>query len=487
VIEREWREASDMRSSPVGIAVVVASGAALRFWALGHAPVLQPGTAEADIVATVARMLKTGDLNPHYFACSGFYLYLQLAVAACRFLWGAGHGLWTSLDQPGAADFLLWGRAVTAAFSTATVILVYAIARRWGSRTALLAAALIAVLPDHVRDAHYVLADVPMTFFVTLAFLFTLRAHEKPSPGAFALAGVTAGLAAGTQYSGGVALLLPLAAALVMPAARAWRGRAMLAAVVSCAAVYLLISPYTLLDLPGFLNGVASTPGGSARALRAGARWAFYAGHVESAVGWPGLVLLGGGTAMAVSRAFAGPGRARSFLLVFFPVAFFCFVGLRADAAARHLLPIFPFVAVLAATSVVSGVSALRRFDMPRLARSLLIATGTVALLAPPLVASVQLVRHNGARMDRDGMPNGAVVSEQRTERAGARTTPAGPDAAAGRASPGRIRGGWVPGPRGAVGSVDDETVVLACNAQPSRGLHLVEQRNASHRLQFFL
>jgi 4-amino-4-deoxy-L-arabinose transferase-like glycosyltransferase len=91
-----------------------------------------------------------------------------------------------------ADDFYLWGRFVTAVLGTATVYLVYLIGMRWGARHALLAAGLMAVIPNHVRESHYVLTNVPMAFFTTLSFLLTLRALEKQTLGAFGWAGATA-------------------------------------------------------------------------------------------------------------------------------------------------------------------------------------------------------------------------------------------------------------------------------------------------------
>ena len=92
-------------------------------------------------------------------------------------------GLWRSLEQAGPSEFYLWGRAVTALFGTATVFLVFRIGMRWGARHALLAAGLMAVLPSHVRESHYVLTDVPMTFFTSLTFLLTLRAPRAQHDG----------------------------------------------------------------------------------------------------------------------------------------------------------------------------------------------------------------------------------------------------------------------------------------------------------------
>ena len=62
-----------------------------------------------------------------------------------------------------------------------------------GPHQALLSAALLAVMPLHVRESHYVLTDIPTTFFVSVAFLLTLAAHEHPTAAAFAKAGAAAG------------------------------------------------------------------------------------------------------------------------------------------------------------------------------------------------------------------------------------------------------------------------------------------------------
>ena len=78
------------------------------------------------------------------------------------------HGEWASLAQAPNEAFYLWGRAVTAIMGTATVWLVYRVGMRWGGRTALLAAVMFAVMPLHVRESHFVLTDVPVTFFVML-------------------------------------------------------------------------------------------------------------------------------------------------------------------------------------------------------------------------------------------------------------------------------------------------------------------------------
>ena len=77
----------------------------------------------------------------------------------------------------------------------------------------MLAAGVMAVMPIHVRESHYVLTDVPTTFFITLTFLLSLRAHERATVKDFAWAGVAAGLATSVKYPAGLALMMPLLAA----------------------------------------------------------------------------------------------------------------------------------------------------------------------------------------------------------------------------------------------------------------------------------
>ncbi|MGH9195175.1 MAG: phospholipid carrier-dependent glycosyltransferase, partial [Acidimicrobiia bacterium] len=140
-----------MRPSQVGITLILLVAAVLRFRGLSSGIPYAVGVDEPAIMDRVVQMMKTGDLNPHFFDYPTLYFYIQLFVACARFLSGAISHRWISLDQVGAADFYLWGRAVTALFGTATVYLVYRIGMRWGTRHALLGAGLMAVSSNHIR------------------------------------------------------------------------------------------------------------------------------------------------------------------------------------------------------------------------------------------------------------------------------------------------------------------------------------------------
>ena len=390
MVEREWREASDLRTSREGLAAVLIAAVILRFWALGHGIPQSIAEDEPEIVERAFNMMRSGSLNPGgFFDYPALYIYIQFLVSVLSFLAGAVGGQWSSLEAATTPSVYLWGRGVTAAFGVATVWLVFRIGMRWGGRHALLAAALLAVMPLHVRYSHYVLTDVPLTFFVTLTLLLSLAAHEKNRLGAFALAGAAAGLSAATKYNGGLAIVLPLIAAWMTIPAKPSRMAAAWVIVGSAFAVFLLAAPYTVLDLPGFLNSFARLAGEYRFTVTREAPWLTYLKHLRLTFGWPALLLAGGGLGLGLVRLVRGPGRVRWALAVTFPLLYLWMVSRQNIVFARYLLPIVPSLCVLAAAAVVSGVSLLRRYEIPRAPRTALIAGLTVLALLPPALQSI--------------------------------------------------------------------------------------------------
>ena len=383
-----------MRPSRVGLAVVIAAAAVLRFWSLGHGIPHAVSVDEPQIVERALNMMKTGTLNPHFFDYGQLTIYLQLVVSIVRFIAGSLTGAWGSLAQVTSDSFYLWGRAVTAAFGVATVLVVFCIGLRWGARHALLAAALMAVMPLHVRYSHYVLTDTPLTFFVALTMLMSLTAHERPVLRAFAWAGAMAGLAAGVKYNGGLALVMPLVACWMTPAARPSRLSCTFAAVAAAAAAFLIAAPFTLLDLPGFLDRFASLMA-EYRHDAPPAVWGgiTYLKHLRLQFGTPGMLLIAGGVIMGVIRAVKGPGRVPWALALVFAVPYFFIVAGQRIVFARYMLPLVPMLCLLAAAVVISGVSLLRRYQFPRGVRTALIAGLTLALLGQPAFTAVNFNR----------------------------------------------------------------------------------------------
>lgn len=374
----------------LGLVLALLAAALLRFWALPHGVPFSVQVDEPEVMLRAVRMMKTGDLNPHFFDYPTFYMYLQAAVATARFLAGAMRGEWASLAQAPPEAFYVWGRAVTALMGTATVWILYRAGMRWDRRTALLAAVMFAVMPLHVRESHFVLTDVPVTFFVMLAFLLSLRAQEQPTAAAFAFAGMAAGLAAGTKYNGAVAVLVPLLCCAMTPAVRPSRAVAILWTIAGMLGAFLVVAPYTLIDLPVFLNQFARLSA-EYRTVSPGQDpvWLTYLKHLRNALGWPGSAIVIAGLALGGYRAIAGPARVKWILAILFPIVYFRFISNQNLVFGRYLLPLLPFLSLLGATAIVATVRGMAGTRLSRPARNAIIIALTFLAIAPPAYTSI--------------------------------------------------------------------------------------------------
>lgn len=378
----------------IAVVSLIGLGALLRFWGLSSGIPFAIQVDEPEIMERVVQMMKSGDLNPHFFDYPGLYFYLELAVSCGQFLLKATNGAWRSLNQVNTSNFYLWCRGLTAVLGTATVLLVYLAGRRWGKWQGLLAAGLMATQPMHVRESHFVLTDVPVTFFTALALVLALRALEQRSSGAFSWAGAAAGLAAATKYNGAIALLLPLLAAGLAQGTFLDRLKWCVLAVVSFLGAFVAGAPYTILDLPGFLNGYAQLAA-YYRPPPSGAEppWILYLKHLRGGLGYPGLLVAIAGLGMTLVRSVKGPDRERWILLGAFSLVYFWFIGNKGLVFGRYVLPLLPFTSLLIAAAVVAAVEFVRRFvSSPRVATALA-ALATLVVALQPAISAVQFDR----------------------------------------------------------------------------------------------
>ena len=108
------------------------------------------------------------------------------------------------------------GRILSTFAGAGTVLVVFLLLRRRiGDLGATMGALLIAVAPGHVMHSRFQTVDVVATFFLALSALFALRlldrAEEDSGVKDAILAGLFAGLSAGTKYTGVLAIFTLLA------------------------------------------------------------------------------------------------------------------------------------------------------------------------------------------------------------------------------------------------------------------------------------
>jgi hypothetical protein len=226
---------------------------------------------------------------------------------------------------------------------------------------------------------------------VTLTLLLSLRGHERATSGPFVLAGAAAGLAAATKYNAGLAVIIPLVACALTPSVRPSRRVALSWTGLGAFLGFLCAAPYTLLDLPHFLNGFAYLASEYRAPLAGGDPvWLREIKSLRIALAWPGSLVVLWGLALGAIRIVAGPGRVRWVLATIFPLLYFFFVARQNLFFSRYMLPMVPFLSLLGAVSVVWIADAARRTIAARPARQAIIAVLTLITIVPPAYASLQ-------------------------------------------------------------------------------------------------
>jgi 4-amino-4-deoxy-L-arabinose transferase-like glycosyltransferase len=392
------RQASSTRvGAAAALVVILAAAAAARLWYMTSGVPHAVGIDEPQVIDRAIRILRTGDWNPHIFDYPTLVIYFHAIVAIVRFLWGALNGEWASLDGFTVTAIYTAGRFAAAMIGVLTVWLTYKLAAELSSRSvALLAAALLAVVPIHVRESHFILTDVPMTGLTTLSVWLAVRAGRLGTVRAYAIAGAACGLAAAAKYNGGVAIVAVAAAWLIHERTKPDRLTKAGAIAGAAALAFLIGAPYTVLDMQAFLNGFAAQFSRFASAVPGpDPAWMLYVKHLApaSARFTVPLALLGVGVVL-----WRAP--ARWLPAVTFTFAYFYVLSSHSPVFGRYALPLVPLLCVFIAVASLEIVALLQRVrPLARPALQPLLALALAALLLWPMAAETirWLDRHKRA------------------------------------------------------------------------------------------
>ncbi|HSB36617.1 MAG TPA: glycosyltransferase family 39 protein, partial [Thermoanaerobaculia bacterium] len=190
--------------------------------------------------------------NPEFFAYGSLPFYLTKLVATPL---AAVNPWFASYD--GA---LYTGRALSALFGAATVLLLFTFAKRlYGETTALLASLLLALAVLPLQNAHYGATDTALAFFALLSVGLLARYASDGRPRDALLGGAAFGFALATKFSA-APLAVPLLAAVVLRH-RAERklhraGFLLVLSGVTALAAFAVAQPYAFLDFGRFSHDV---------------------------------------------------------------------------------------------------------------------------------------------------------------------------------------------------------------------------------------
>jgi 4-amino-4-deoxy-L-arabinose transferase-like glycosyltransferase len=304
----------------------------------------------------------SGDLNPHFFHVPTLYTYMVAGTWAVYFYSGKILGKFnTTADFMGSFSedptlFMILGRLLTVLLSVGTVFLAYWIGTKmFNRRVGTIASLLLIFSHVHNKISHYMVPDSPMIFFFMLAFLFIWYIYQKGNKKFYILAGLFAGLAMATKY-GGQMLFLPLLLAHVFrildrkqPVKDIFLSVPLFLSGIFFVLGFFLGCPYCFLDYPAFWKGFTWQSQhlyveghfGSSTAQPA---WLFYLQHgFRENIGLLTQFLVLGGVVYGLIKH-----RKKDILLLSTPLVLFFIIGGWKAMAVRYLLPLTPFLILIA-------------------------------------------------------------------------------------------------------------------------------------------
>lgn len=330
---------------------------------------------EAHHFNRLANMVKTGDLNPHYFHKPSFHFYLRIPAFVGSFFYGVSRGDLRTVDEIKTADpFGLSGYQMSASHpvlakgsrtfsvmvSVATILLAFIVANMLfgGAFAPPLAALLVAIAPGLISDsgvsgvitdASNIGVDVIVTFMSLATLAMVLRIEKSERLNAVFWAGIVAGLAVSTKYNVWPIASLPFLACLAL---KRFSFPHLTIALLSPALGFLLGSPFILVELPLFLNQAAyeiwhyKIAGHSGHESEPGLpQMLHYGAWLNShGVGIGFLVIIGVGSILSMIR----PNK-KVLLSILFPLVYFLYMSSQRANFTRNMLPMVPFLAVLGA------------------------------------------------------------------------------------------------------------------------------------------
>jgi 4-amino-4-deoxy-L-arabinose transferase-like glycosyltransferase len=380
------------------LAAIALLGALLRFWTIGDGAPFVAQPDEWRLADSALAVVRTNDWHPASFAAGPLAISVHAVATTVRFLLGAVEGAWPSVAAVWPGQFLVSSRLLSALFGVLTIIVVYRIGARWTPRTAAVAALLAACSPSLVTASQLATHDALLVLLVALTWLAVARAAESGRALDATAAGAAAGLAAATAFSGFAAVLIAMTASVGAAAAgpphdASTRIRRLALVAGAALLAFAIASPYTLFDLPGYLNAAAAALAERSAHARAGGLVPLalsLADHVAllprawdpaRASGVLGFAL----AAVGVLHLFGDLRNPRRPLALagLLTLSVYGWVALAAGDPSRATWPLVPALCVVTA----AGLDALRqraqrRDASPRARRALVLATGLLVAAA---------------------------------------------------------------------------------------------------------
>lgn len=314
---------------------------------------------EPRIAGDAAHMLVTGTATPREMKYPSLPKYAAAAAIYLGYAYESGDFSLEHIEELGNVippyydrpDVMKWPRYLFVLVSVATLVATGFAAWQVTARPSALVAAplLVATSPDVLsRAVDYLNTDNIGTCFVVAAGMVLLHGMRERSPTFLAtVPGALAGLAAACKYTQGL-VLVPVLLAITLHANRPARLSA--GACLVAGAAFVIAAPHSVLDFPGLLKVLAYharvygvNPYGWTEAEPGLGQGVAYARHFAEQLGTGATLLAAVGLA-----AFGARDWRAATVIAAFPAALIAPFIVQHAVVPRNLLPVIPFVAMLA-------------------------------------------------------------------------------------------------------------------------------------------
>lgn len=233
--------------------IALGLGAAFRFYGLSWGLPAQYHPDEFEEASYLHNMISNNTIISNYNQQPPLILYLSWPVSIIL----KTLGIFTSNSL---VRDVFAGRIINAIAGIISIYLVFAIGKRISSNfTGIVAAFLLAVVPLHVTNSRYMKQDVLLVTFVIGCALAVIKSIDLKKYRYLYLAGVLAGLATGSKYSGaacaGIIMAAPWLQNIRFSFVPNWKtlGHSIMAVVVMIVSFFLTV-PYVLISKENFTD-----------------------------------------------------------------------------------------------------------------------------------------------------------------------------------------------------------------------------------------
>jgi len=327
----------------------------LRFWGIRFGLPYLYHPDEPNKIYFAQQILKTGDLNPHYFLKPSFFIYLNTIVylpyiALERIL---GNEVTISSLQPPfmlvmgtgytpQPRTVLIGRLLSLTMGTLSVLGIYFLAKIGFENTfyALLSAFFLAIAPDQISHSRYITPDIYVVFFTILTAMGAYRIYQYGKSRDYLFAFISVGLAASVKYNAGLVFIFPLASHVLRKGINGLLEWKFYLFGLSSLLTFIILNPYTVLDFPTFYEGLTSEAShySTGHPGMEGQSFAFYINFFFNTYGI--IAILG-----LIGILIALIKRDRKWIIFLsFPLIYFVFISCFKVRNDRTGLPISPFL-----------------------------------------------------------------------------------------------------------------------------------------------